>query len=73
MSISRLHLGAGMNRTLATVVIDEMVEENLVEVTRFARARWTTITKTGRLYLKEFESFCNIIETLNNEENGEQV
>ena len=69
-SISRLHLGAGVNRTLAVEVLEEMQDEGLVEIKAVARARWSTITPLGRMYLKEFKRFCNIIEILNNDEKG---
>ena len=67
MSISRLHLGAGVNRILAVDVLEEMQDEGLVEIKVVTRARWSTITQLGRLYLKEFKRFCNIIEILNKE------
>ena len=69
-SISRLHLGAGVNRTLAVDVLEEMRDEGLVEIKVVARARWSTITPLGRMYLKEFKRFCDIIEILNNDEKG---
>jgi len=64
MSINKLHMGASMTRTLACVMIDNMVEEGLVTMKQLTRMKWIIRTKKGRLYLKEFDKFCNIIETL---------
>ena len=73
LSITRLHLGAGVNRTLAVAILEEMEDENLITITRVGRIRWSSITKLGRLYLKEFERFCNIIDILNKDEYGDYI
>ena len=64
-SINKLQISANMNATLAYVIVEEMHQENLVEYNYVGRSKWITITKKGRQYLKEFDDFINIIETLN--------
>ena len=64
MSINKLHVGASMTRTFACVMIDEMVEEETITVKQVGRISWVTRTNKGRLYLKEIDKFCDVIETL---------
>ena len=66
-SKTRIVAGSGFNPKRGKKLLDALKSEELISIKPLARSKWVSITHMGRLYLKEFDRFLNIIEILNKE------